>query len=67
MSFNLLERRLNAGLSIAALALQADVPEHVIRHAERGGTPRPENALKIARALGAAVTDLWPVTEPEAA
>lgn len=58
--------RLNAGLSISALAERADVPEHVIRHAEKGGMPRPESALKIARALDLNVTDLWPI-EREAA
>lgn len=58
---SLTELRLNAGLSIIALAERAAVPEHVIRHAEKGGMPRPENALKIAQALGRDVTDIWPV------
>lgn len=66
MSTQLVELRLNRGLSIAALAEKAGVPEHVIRRAESGGRPRPENALRIARVFGVAVTDLWPI-EREAA
>lgn len=63
MSATLLSLRLNRGLSIPALAAEADVPEHVIRHAEKGGVPRPENALKLADALEVTVTDIWPVKE----
>jgi transcriptional regulator with XRE-family HTH domain len=62
------ERRLNLGLSVAALARKAEVEPHVIRHAEKSGTrPRPENALKLAQFYGEAVTDLWPVETPKAA
>lgn len=63
MSSTLLSLRLNKGLSIPALAAEAEVPEHVIRHAEKGGMPRPENALKLAESLDVAVTDIWPVKE----
>lgn len=66
MSTNLTSARLNKGLSIPALAAKANVPDHVIYHAEKGGMPRPENALKIATALGVSVTDVWPVTEKAA-
>lgn len=66
MSTNLMAIRLNKGLSIPALAKKARVPDHVIYHAEKGGVPRPVNALKIARALDLQVTDLWPV-EPRSA
>lgn len=61
MNTTLLALRLNAGLSIPALGELAEVPEHVIRHAEKGGVPRPDNALRIARSLGQDVTDIWPV------
>lgn len=57
----LADLRLNAGLSIGALASKAGVPEHVVRHAEKGGRPRPESALKLAQVLDVQVTDLWPV------
>ncbi len=67
MSVQLFAARLNRGLSVPALSAEADVPEHVIRHAENGGRPRPENALKLATALGVQVTDLWPVPEQDAA
>lgn len=59
--------RLNRGLSIEALAKQVGVPAHVIRHAESGGRPRPENALRIAEFFGCQVTDFWPVEPVEAA
>jgi DNA-binding XRE family transcriptional regulator len=57
---NLTTERLNRGLSIPALAREVDVPEHVIRHAEKGGRPHPANALKIADYFDARVTDFWP-------
>lgn len=56
--------RLNRGLSVEALAREAGVPAHVVRHAEAGGRPRPATALKIADYLELKVTDLWPL-EPE--
>lgn len=67
MSALLLAARLNRGMSVPALSEAADVPEHVIRHAENGGRPRPGNALKLAQALEVKVTDLWPVDLEEAA
>jgi ribosome-binding protein aMBF1 (putative translation factor) len=64
---NLTEERLNRGLSILALAETIGVPEYVIRHAEKGGMPRPANAMKIASFFGVRVTDIWPTeTEPKA-
>lgn len=64
---NLTERRLRLGWSIARMAVEADVPEHVIRYSEKtGARPRPENALRIADCLGTDVLDLWPI-ESEAA
>ena len=61
------ERRLNKGLSVAALAREVKVPPHVIRHAEGGGRPRPDNALRLADFYGLRVTDLWPVEQRSAA
>lgn len=58
---NLRAERLNRGLSVAALAREIRVPDHVIRHAEKGGTPQPANALRIADYFGVMVTDLWPL------
>lgn len=63
----LAERRLNMGLSVATLAERAGVEPHVVRHAEKGGRPRPENALKLAQFYGQAVTDIWPIDAPKAA
>jgi ribosome-binding protein aMBF1 (putative translation factor) len=64
---NIKAERLNRGLSIPALAREIDVPDHVIRHAEKGGTPTPANALKLASFFGVRVTDIWPADAPEAA
>lgn len=63
---NLKTLRLNRGLSVAACAEGAGVPEHVVRHAETGGRPRPENALLLADFYDCKVTDLWPITEESA-
>lgn len=60
---NLRAERLNRGLSVIAFAAACDVPEHVIRHAEKGNVPSPPNALKIATFLEAAVTDVWPLED----
>ena len=53
--------RLNRGKSVEAMAQEIGVEPHVLRYAEKGGTPRPENALLIATFFGQKVTDLWPV------
>lgn len=58
--------RLNRGLSVAACATAVGVPDHVVRHAESGGRPRPENALRLADFFGCKVTDLWPVEDDDA-
>jgi predicted transcriptional regulator len=63
---NLKAERLDRGLSVLALAREVGVPDHVIRHAEKGGHPTPANALKIANFFGSRVTDIWP-PEPRAA
>ena len=51
--------RLNRGKSVEALAAEIGVPVHVLRHAERGGVPRPGNAAMIAAYFELRVTDLW--------
>lgn len=61
MNVRLIEARKRRGLSVAALADAADVPIHVIYHAQRGGEPGEARALRIAQALGADVVELWPV------
>lgn len=60
----LVGERLNRGLTVPALALEAGVPAHVVRHAEKGNTPSPPNALKLASYFGVQVTDIWPVIPP---
>jgi lambda repressor-like predicted transcriptional regulator len=64
---NLVAERLNRGLSVSAFAHEAGVPEHVVRHAEKGGVPQPANAFKIASFLGVRVTDIWPTERDGAA
>lgn len=57
--------RLNRGLSIVDLAALIGVPEHVIRHTEKGGRPQPANALRIASFFGLTVTEMWPLPDPD--
>lgn len=64
---NLRAERLNRGLSVAVMAAEVGVPEHVVRHAEKGGVPVPANALLIASFLDVRVTDIWPEPDREAA
>lgn len=60
--------RLNRGLSLAAMASQIGVTKKVLGDAERGATPQPANALKIASFHGLTVTQMWPsLLEDEAA
>lgn len=66
MNARLIEARKRRGLSIAALAAESGVPPHVIRHAERGGEPREDSALKIAEYLGVDVLEIWPVEDAAA-
>ena len=57
-------KRLNAGLSIAEVALKAGVSKRHIVSAENGGPrPHPRNAKKVADYYGCQVTDIWPVEE----
>lgn len=64
---NLTAERLNRGLTVLAFAREIGIPEHVVRHAEKGNRPSPANALKIATYLGSQVTDIWPLEDVAAA
>lgn len=55
------DTRLRAGMSRARLAEHIDVTEDIVISAERGRTPRPENAVKFASWLDQDVLELWPV------
>jgi predicted transcriptional regulator len=63
---NLTVERLRRGKSIPQAATEAGVPEHVLRYAEKGGRPQPENALKIADYFGVDVIVQWPPLEKAA-
>jgi transposase-like protein len=63
---NLVEERLRRGRSVAQASAEIGVPDHVLRYAEKGGRPLPENALKIANYYGVDVVAQWPL-ESEAA
>jgi transcriptional regulator with XRE-family HTH domain len=60
---NLKVERLRRGKSIAAMACDIGVSEHVLRYAEKGGRPLPESALKIADYFGVDVLVQWPLEE----
>lgn len=55
--------RVNRGCTIRQHAEAIGVPAHVLKYAERGGRPTPENAKRIADFYGVKVTDIWPVEE----
>ena len=57
----LLELRLNAGMSANDLAYRAGISGNSVRLAERGHTPGPRIQFAIARVLGQQVTELWPL------
>lgn len=52
--------RRTAGLSQRQLADAIGCPQSVIARAERGGTPRPSAAAKIAGFFGLTAPELWP-------
>lgn len=60
---NLIEERLRRGKSVAQMAAEIGIPDHVLRYAEKGGRPLPENALKIADHYGVDVIAQWPPME----
>lgn len=53
--------RLNAGLTMRALAKQANVGLETVRRLEDGKGARPANVKRVADALGLQVTDVMPV------
>lgn len=57
----LVELRLNRGLSIRAAADLMGIAEQSLRRAEAGESVRPSVAFKIAEFYERQVTDLWPV------
>lgn len=61
------EARLNAGLSMRALAEKAEVGLETVRRLEAGLGARPENAKRVADVLGLQVVDLMPVAPTAAA
>lgn len=64
---NLREERRRRGKSSRAMADEIGVTQRVLLAAERGATPRPENALLIATAYGFDVVAQWPEPQEEAA
>lgn len=58
-NLTLLTRRLNAGLSMRQAAEEIGVSLTVYKNAERGVTPRPNNAVKFADYYGVPVTELF--------
>jgi DNA-binding XRE family transcriptional regulator len=58
---SLKERRINRGLGLAEAAELIGVSRRCLYDAEKGTTPRPANALKIAEFWGERPTDLWPI------
>jgi transcriptional regulator with XRE-family HTH domain len=60
---NLVEERVNRGLSTREAAKEIGVSQAVILRAEhgKGERPRPHNAKLIADYYGYKVTDIWPL------
>ena len=67
MGRNIIEERLNRGLSRRQLADELGVSPRVIEYAEQGGRPHPRNAKKIADFFDCRVTDIWPLAPEETA
>lgn len=58
---DLIELRVNDGLSRAALALRAGIGRETVRLAECGFVPTPRVQYAIAKALKRTPLDLWPI------
>lgn len=67
MTPNIVEMRLNKGLSIRAAAEEMGIAEQSLRRAEGGESVVPRVAFKIASFYGYRVTDIWPIEPVEAA
>jgi lambda repressor-like predicted transcriptional regulator len=61
--FNLAAECLNRGLTRGEAAKEIGIPDYVLRHAEKGGRPRPAHAKAIADWLGVQATDIWPIED----
>lgn len=57
---NLRDERWRRGKGLRVTAEAIGVSVKVLRAAERGGTPQPENAVKIARHYGLDPAVQWP-------
>jgi transcriptional regulator with XRE-family HTH domain len=58
---NLVEERMNRGLSRRQAAALMNVGAEVLRRAEEGEGVHPSNQLAIAKYYGHEVTDIWPL------
>lgn len=67
MTVNLVERRLNKGLTIKAAAAEIGVNRMTLAALERGERVRPDNAKKVADFYGCKVMDLLALNEVDAA
>jgi DNA-binding XRE family transcriptional regulator len=63
----LIERRINEGLSTVDLAARVGVSAKTIRMAEAGFTPGPRIQFEIARVFGCRPLDLWPMERQKVA
>lgn len=64
---NLIENRLNRGLSLPAASRDIGISRGTLRRAEAGEMPSPASAKKIADFYGVRVTDIWPLSDRSAA
>lgn len=67
MKANLVEMRLNKGLSLREAAAAMKINREVLRMAEQGRTPFPRSAKRIADFYDMRVTDIWSVDEVDGA
>lgn len=61
LSTTLKQRRIDRGLGLEECADLIGVTKRVLADAERGATPRPANALKIADFWGYRPSEVWPL------
>lgn len=64
---NIIEARLNKGLSRHQAAFQIGISRGTLIKAEEGVMPAPAQAKLIADFFGVRVTDIWPLEPTEAA
>jgi transcriptional regulator with XRE-family HTH domain len=63
----LVERRVNKGLSLDAAAREIGISRNTLEKAELGGDVRLDVKKKIASYYRVRVTTIWPISEREAA